>query len=165
MLNAESLTAWSSRLPDDVLGAIAAEGMVPPGGAEPGGLLLDLEGATPGQVPDIVRRHPEATQALGRAGRIRLMAWITTDPNPGTVLRRLVGDDAVAAAEAEGGEESGEAGRDAVGILFLEDIRALAEHVVGPRVARRMLDGTSLGLATDAAQTLEGEMTLGRGGV
>lgn len=163
MLNAESLSAWSSRLPEDVLGAIAAEGVVLPGDST--SLQAELDAAKPGEAPEIVRRHPDATKALGRAGRLRLMARITGEPDPGPVLRRLVGDDMVEAADTEGGDQSGEGGRDAVGVLFLEDLRALAEHVVGPRIARRMLDGTSMDLATGAAQTLESEITFHRGGI
>jgi hypothetical protein len=156
-----SISKWMSKLPQDVLAALAEGDAPSPGGAP--ALSAAFGGAVGApQVPDLVREHPDEAKALGRAGRVRLMAWVADNSgdNPGPVFRRLVGE---VAADDDGG--AGSAGSDTVGILFLEDIRSIARNVTGPRVAARIVDDSSLSMAVEAAATLESDMAFRQGGV
>jgi hypothetical protein len=156
-----SISKWMSKLPQDVLAALAEGDAPTPGGAPSLAAALGENVGAP-QVPDLLREHPDEARALGRVGRVRLMAWVADNSgdNPGPVFRRLVGE---TAADETGG--SGSAGSDAVGTLFLEDIRAIARNVTGPRLAARMVDDSALGMAIEAAATLESDLAFRQGGV
>ena len=151
-LSERSIAQWLERLPEDVRSAIA-DGDVPP--LAEGGLAAALETAAPFQVPDMVREHSADTHSFGRARRVRLMAWVArqTYPESGAIFRRLTGAD-----------DDGNEGGDAVGLLVLEDIRALAE-ALSPRLARRVSSASALDLVVQAAQTLESDMEFRQGGV
>jgi hypothetical protein len=183
-LGAKSMETWLGRLPEDVRGVIAGGDAPLPGGADRLAAALSAALATLGglpadarqacipevvrQVPDMVRQHADGTRALGRAGRLRLAAWMAAQggANPGPALRRLVGE-TPAGGESGDGTDGGDgaAGADEVGVLFLEDIRAFAKAVVGPRRGRLAVDGQALDIAAEAAFTLESEMAFRQGGV
>lgn len=164
-LSDKSLAAWMSQLPNDVRALIAAGEAPSPGGAVD--LSAALSNVEPVEVPAIVREHANAARALGRAGRLRLTAWMAArgGENPGPALRRLVGETPVSEASDSEEESGGSVGADEVGLLFLEDIRAFIETVVGPRAARRIVDAQSLEMAAEAAFTLESDIAFKQGGV
>lgn len=165
-LSDASIAAWKAKLPDDLRSALAAEGEDPPCGA--GALAAALAEASPWQVPEVVRRHPAEARAFGRARRVRLMARMAGQarPDPASVLRRLTGEDLSGEAGAGSGAGSGGGAGNGgdVGLLFLEDIRALAE-ALGPRLARRMASGPTVEAVVQAAVTLESDMAFRQGGI
>lgn len=151
-LSEGSIAAWKSRLPSDVVSALSDSAETASEGS--GALTAALAESPAWQVPEVVRQHPEDVRAFGRARRIRLMAWVArqTFPDCGAVFRRLTEDE-------EGGSGAG-----AVGLLFLEDIQALAE-AMGPRIARRMTSEAAMDAVVQAAVTLESDMAFRQGGL
>lgn len=158
-LSEHAMAAWAAKLPDDVRAVISGGDEASPEGS--GGLRAALASAPPSAVPGIVRGDADGARALGRAGRLRLMAWMAaSEERPGAVFSRLVGE-----GEGEGEDSEGAPGGDPVGILFLEDLKAIAEAVVGPRMSRRMVDDHTLGAVAEAAATLESDMAFRQGGI
>lgn len=156
-LSENSLSTWLSKGPQDVRDFIADGNELVPGAYS--ALASSLSAATPGEIPDILRGDPDGVRAMGRVGRVRLMARVAAagDEGAASIIRRIVGED------SEGGDATG--GADRVGVLFLEDLREFASAVVGPRVAARMVDGPALSATAEAASTLESDMAFRQGGV
>lgn len=160
-LSEKSLSGWFSKLPEDVKFAIS-EGTsavaVPTG---PALLIAAIQSSSVWSIPELVREHAVEVTSFGRSGRVRLMAWMATEAkdNPGPLFRRLVGEN-----EDDSGEDGGSTS-DAIGLLFLEDLQAIAKHVVGPRRAQDIVTPESLVTVVEAAQTLEHAMAFRAGGV
>lgn len=161
-LSETAITAWLARLPDDVRGALVlAEAPFSEGS---GGLSRAVAAAKAADLPDVVRLHPEDVVAFGRPRRVRLMAWLAKDmirrgENPIPAFRRLSGEEG---GQGDGGDQG--AGADAVGLLFLEDLRALAD-AVAPRLGRRIASQPSIEQAAEAVFVLESDMAFRSGGV
>lgn len=155
-LSENSLSAWLSRRPDDVRAFISdGEARDADGFSALAGVLA---GAQAFEVPEILRRDPDGARALGRLGRVRLMARVAAGGgnDAALVMRRITGEDDV---------DGGAGGRDAVGILFLEDLKEWARTVLAPRVAARATSPEVLGTAAEAAFTLESDLVLRQGGI
>lgn len=154
-LSEKALSGWLKLLPADAREAIEDGDPVSGDG---GTLATSLVSVAAWQVPDLVRQHPDDAKVFGRARRIRLMAWMSAEArdNRGPLFRRLVGED---------DETSGGAGTDEIGLLFLEDIRALNDKMVAPRLSQRMASENSLDAVVEAAFTLESDMAFRAGGV
>jgi hypothetical protein len=150
-LSEKSMASWMDKLPDDVRRVIQ-EGDERQG--EVANLSAALASATPVEVPDIIRAYPDEVRLLGRAGRLRLIGWLsgTAAGDLAPLFRRLLDED----EEGEGG--------DSVGIMLLEDIRAWVRLVLGPRVARNVVSEQTLDMVADAAATLEGDYIMEQGG-
>jgi hypothetical protein len=158
-LSDRSITAWLAKLPEDVRSALAVEGEVASEGS--GGLSAALGGVTPFDVPDLVRVHAGDVRSFGRARRVRLMAWMANSaPEPAPVFARLTDGRSV----ADGGEGEGSGGASEVGVLFLEDIRALAK-ALGPRLARLMASAPTMEAVIQSAFTLESDVDFRQGGM
>ena len=158
-LSNDSLKRWLEKCPEDVRAFVLLGGES--NSTNTGELLAALAVATPPQVPGLLRTDPDACMALGRIGRIRLLAWVSAQAGSqgGALVREIVGED----TEQDGG--SGSAGSDTVALLFLEDFKEFARAVVGPRTANRMIDSQTLGVSAEAAVTLESDLAFGQGGV
>lgn len=153
-LSDSAMTAWLSKLPADIRSAVQeGDGQAADGGA----LSAVLSQSQPWQVPELVRSHADGVRGLGRARRIRVMAWMAraTYPESAGVFRRLTGEDL---AEGEVGGDGD------VGVLFLEDLKALAA-ALAPRMVRKMASEATLDAVLQAATTLESDMEYTRGGV
>lgn len=159
-MSENSVAAWLAKLPEDIREALVSNDA--PSSEGSGGLSRALSLAQAADLPEVVRSHAEDAAAFGRPRRVRLMAWLAGDAlrrreNPLPAFRRLTGD------ETGDGGEAGSAA-DAVGILFLEDLRALAD-AVAPRLARRIAGLPSIDQAAEAAFVLESDMAFRSGGV
>ena len=177
-LTEKYFSAWMDKLPVDVRGVISdgepmdiskANGLV----SELNGAMKTIGAATSDEqkimttiliekIPDILRAHPDDVRALGRAGRLRIAAFVVGFSNDDIggayeVFRRLIG-------EAEAGDETGGgSGSDALGVMFIEDIIAYVKAVTAPRLAAQLITDNTIGFAAEAAFTMEGESAL-RGG-
>ena len=152
-LSSQSLAVWLAKLPDDVREALDDASDAATDGR--GALMTALSTATPLEVPDLVRQHAGEVHGFGRARRVRMMAWMANKAqDPGPIFTRLTADDTT----------DGEAGSGNVGILFLEDIKALAA-AIAPRIARRMTSEATMEAVIQSAFTLEGEVELRQGGL
>ena len=170
MLSPTMLSRWLSTRPDDVRAFIDAGD--PPAG-EDDGLLAALEaassaGETPfAELPALLASHPAGTRALGRLGRVRLLAWVADGAGDayGTVVQAITEIGGAQDGEAEDGGEGSPAGSGALGVLFLEDLIQLAKSVVGPRVASRLAARPGLEAAVEAAASVEEDMAYRGGGI
>ena len=151
------MAAWMDMLPEDVRATLE----VGDGGSEGSGeLTAALAAARAPEVPEVVRRYASDARAFGRPRRIRLVAWVANaeEAGPGVrsaeVIRRLTGED-----------EDGEAGgSDAVGILFLEDIHALAV-ALSRRFGRQAMEPGTIAAIEQSAFEVESDLEFSRGGI
>lgn len=158
-LSETAISGWLSTLPPDFRGALHQADL--PSSEGSGELSRAIASAGSAELPVLVRAHADDVAAFGRPRRVRLMAWLRRDTirrgeNPTEAMLRLTGEEA-----AEGGEDGGV---DAVGLLFLEDLRALAE-VVAVRMGQRIAAQPSIEQAAEAAFVLESDMAFRSGGV
>ena len=155
-LSERSLSAWLAKLPEDLRLAISSDGEVASIGS--GDLLASLNSVTPLEVPALVRLHSADTRSFGRARRIRLMAWMAKEAGePAPVFARLTEDETGDAEGSTGGHAD-------IGILFLEDIKALA-NALGPRIARRMASNATMAAVIQSAFNLESDVEFRQGGM
>jgi hypothetical protein len=160
-LSEHATRAWVAALPDDVRDTLARSDRDPDEMSAPRGFADAIASLGPDdawRLPEIIREHPEAAKSLGRARRMRLVAWASsvTYPDSARLLQELTGED------DDGSEQAGSVGES--GILFLEDIRAYAE-ALGARVARLLASATNIEAVMQSAFTLESEDTFTRRGV
>jgi hypothetical protein len=138
-LGAEAIRAWRRNLPPDVRGVVIED----MGGDEVRiqSMIDRLTAAPLSQAAGIIRSYDADVAAMGRARRIRLLAWlmgrVTDDSQIRDVLAIFQDDD----------DATGEGDiRPVAARLLFEDVRLLAQHVVAPRKAKREIDPTSLDL-------------------
>ena len=148
-LSDAGIAAWQSRLPSDIKAIIGDDDVSPPED-----LLLRLRSSEAEEIPAIVVGDPDMAEALGRARRIRLVAWLVSQAFE-------QGDDAAAivdilTGEDDEGSETASSGR----ILFLEDLRML-NAVIADRIAARVAAPAALMAAAEVAVVLESEATNG----
>jgi hypothetical protein len=161
-----SSALWLSKLPGDVRTAFDSEAS---GGYDGDGslekLISELSGLTGEgdvwRVPEVVQRNAAAVPAFGRARRLRLMGWMakTTYPDTGELFRMLTGE-----AESNEGDEGSSAASGAVGVLFIEDIKAYIAALAG-RYAENAISAPNVELAAQSAFILENEIAFTRGGL
>lgn len=152
-LSAKTLAAWKQKLPDDVLTAIPADDAVLIGPAEAAALVQEIDNAHPAAIPGILFRNEENLKALGRTGRLRLMANLSNivKPEASSLFFLLVED-----------ESDSSAGAASVRILLLEDIKAFMK-AIAHRLGSHYLSEANFQQALQAAYTFEGDMTMARG--
>jgi hypothetical protein len=159
-LRKERLEKWRSILPTDVGSAIEA-----PSSTDP--VFVELVAkAIPGfksatEVMGFVEQNAEAFTTLGRAGRLRFLAWVRArNYNDFDNFMSAL----TTANEVEGDASGTGGGIERVAPFFYSDLLALAE-ALGPRIAAGLVDaetldvvaGASLEVATD--YELKGRMS------
>lgn len=115
-------------------------------------------------VTQFVSAHPEEFIALGRAGRLRFLAWVFAKkyPDINDFTFQLISEKEV--EEGEGGEGSaGEQGLDRVTPYFYSDLLAFAE-AIGPRVAALIVDSNTLDAVAGAGLEMTSEFEM-KGGM
>jgi len=153
----DSMEAWFGLLPDDVASCMEKPGQ--DGQAEADAIAAGLLSVGSGSdLVTYVAGNQDSFIAIGRARRIRILAWLAAGQYP----------DKVAALQALSGEEgAGEggsaAGTDKVAPYFKEDIRALVE-ALGPRAARGIVDAATLAAVAGAGYEVAGELDMRSGG-
>jgi len=151
-ISADTMKAWRALLPDDLKSVIPDDG----GGDERrvADLCEALRGAPAAEWPGLVVQHAEAVREMGRARRIKFLAWVSNQThrmNP-RVFADIVSED----------DQAG--GRSQTGVLFVEDIRALNE-ALARRVARRMGDKNTFEMIREASREIENEPEFRREGM
>lgn len=153
----ESVEAWYRLLPEDV-----ASAMEPPGEREAEASEAVLSGiaavATGRQAVALVEEKADSFVAMGRARRIRFLAWLAARDYPDVVeaLDAITGD-----GTSESGAGGGGAGK--VAPYFREDVRALVE-ALGPRAARGFAIRANLAAVAGAGFEVAGELEMKSGG-
>nr|WP_250807998.1 hypothetical protein [Neorhizobium tomejilense] len=109
---------------------------------------------------DFAGENADGFIALGRAGRLRFLAWVLSrqysdieDFKNDLVTDRLPGED-----EAGEGTVSGD-GRDKIAPFFYSDILALAE-ALGPRIANQIVDAQTLDAVAGASLEVASEFEM-----
>lgn len=154
-LEAEAIGAWLDRLPPDVRSAFprgsedvdpAAAARVAAGLAAAGGIESILS---------LVESIQDSFVSLGRAGRVRFLAWFAslTYPDRAEAFRVLLDE----------GSEGDSGGFGKIAPVFLEDVRALMA-ALGPRAARGIVDGETLGAVAGAGFEVASDMDMPQGG-
>ena len=153
----DSMEAWFGLLPDDVASCMEKPG--PEGQAEADAIAAALPGLGNGaELVGYVSSNPQPFIEIGRARRIRILAWLAAGdyPDKAAALQALAGED----GSGEGGSA---AGTEKVAPYFKEDIRAFVE-ALGPRAARGIVDAATLAAVTGAGFEVAGELEMRSGG-
>lgn len=156
-LSEGKLDKWVKKLPSDIRGILDMSAHT----AESKPLVIALQNSEPHDVLYILRNHDEdAIKALGRVGRLRLMAWLSAsimtdfnDLEPSPLFKQLLGEE-----EEEGGVSS------AVSAIFYEDFLAFAK-IMGVRSAQNVFTNEMVEVALGAAREVKNEVTASRGGI
>lgn len=148
MLSREALIKWRSVQPKDVASVTEDPAAVDPEFAETvERKLQELKSA--GDVMAFVAEKAEAFKEIGRAGRLRFLAWVLAHKYSDI-------DDLMVALMSDGSEEdSGDSGSSGEGLervapFFYSDLLAFAE-ALGPRIAAQIVDGETLDIVAGAA--------------
>lgn len=156
-LTYEAMEAWYGLLPDDVASCMEKPGRE--GQAEADAIAAALPGVGNGaDLVSYVARNQDSFIAIGRARRIRILAWLAAGDYPDKVeaLQALSGEE----GSGEGGSS---AGTEKVAPYFKEDIRALVA-ALGPRAARGIVDAATLAAVAGAGYEVAGELEMRSGG-
>jgi hypothetical protein len=158
LLSKEALEAWRATLPDDVLTCIDA---IDDSGQDAADFiskfLPDLKNLD--DFSGLVSANREKFMEMGRARRIRFLAWCTAKFHSDKDERlRLISK----ITETGSSEEEGGSGAQNVGILFLEDIKAFAA-AMGPRAAALIVDENTLSTVAGVGLEMASDMEM-RGG-
>lgn len=142
LLTLDSVKAWTALLPAD----FAAEVGEPD--VEVGPFLKGIANALPAlkdstEIRDFIANNQDAFIGIGRAGRIRFLAWCRGQGHPDY----RVFMEAITEGEASG---DGSKGTTKVAPYFKQDIEAIAA-VMGRRQAREMVDGYTLEVIAGAS--------------
>lgn len=157
-LGRESMEAWYGKLPDDIASCMekpGAEGQVEADAIT--SALPSLGGGT--AVLEYVSGNDESFVTIGRARRIRFLAWLAARDYPDKVKAIQ----ALTDAESSSGEGGSGGGVQKVAPFFKEDIRALVQ-ALGARAARRIVDADTLAAVTGAGYEVAGELEMRSGG-
>jgi hypothetical protein len=149
-LSASGVASWRSKLPEDLLGAVGNDPASDEAFAASIGARLEA-GGVEGAI-QALEENADAFIGLGRTRRVRFLAWMAkaTYPDSALIFRRIA-----ERAAQEGG--SGEGGGIAkVAPYFLADIEALV-GALGPRVAQKMVNGTSIAAISKASFEVQSE--------
>lgn len=157
-LSKEALEAWRATLPDDVLTCVET---IDDSGQDAADFIAkflpDLK-----EVDDfigMISANREKFMEMGRARRIRFLAWCTAKFHSDKDERlRLISK----ITETGSSEEGSSSGSQNVGVLFLEDIKAFAE-AMGPRAAALIVDENTLSTVAGVGLELASDMEM-RGG-
>ncbi|MGY8607564.1 hypothetical protein ACTVH1_18130 [Gluconobacter cerinus] len=101
---------------------------------------------SPQRVPELCRAHPEDVRLMGRARRLRILAWLAGQPDNRTLFVDLQ-------KERDGGTDGRAGNGQSVPQLFRDDITAFS-GAVAPRVAGAYLSRNVLAEAQRAAMEI-----------
>lgn len=109
---------------------------------------------------EFVGERAEDFKNLGRAGRLRFLAWVLAQKysDIGVFMVALVSD-TLPGEEEEGGAVAGGDGRDKIAPFFYSDILAFAE-ALGPRIAAQIVDAQTLDAVAGASQEVASEFEM-----
>jgi hypothetical protein len=144
-LGTPAMRRWLRNLPEDVRGVIAEDFGVCPDEAVRS-LVERLTAAPLEQAAGIIRQHDRVVADMGRARRMRLLAWLSKRINDPAQIRAYE-----AIFDEEGGGDEGSS-RPVSARLLYEDVALLVEHCVTPRMTRHALDPAALDVVTRSAQ-------------
>jgi len=159
-LDKDSMSVWYGLLPADVASCIEISELGE-GESEATAIVGAIKGFKNGEdVVGFVAQNPERFLTIGRARRLRFLAWLMAGnyPDKGMALQALANPD-----DEEQGSEGAAGGVGKVAPYFKEDILALVE-ALGPRAARRIVDVGTLAAVTGAAYEVAGELEMRSGG-
>jgi|HigsolmetaAR206D_1030411.scaffolds.fasta_scaffold00580_7 hypothetical protein len=153
-LDTAAVQAWFDRLPDD------ARSAMPDGVDGDETIAMAFVGAV-GKARDAadvlaaVETHQDSLARMGRARRIRFLAWFAARayPQDTKAFDILTGKDS--------GDDDGSLGIAAP--IFRQDIEALV-MALGPRAARQIVGPESLGLVAGAGYEVASELEMKQGG-
>lgn len=157
-LGKESMEAWYGLLPADVASCMDRPGN--DGQAEADAIAAAMPAIKDGSaLLQYVSGNVESFIAIGRARRIRILAWLAAGDYPDKMkaLKSLSDTD------TSGGADGGAGGAQKVAPYFKEDIRAFVESL-GPRAARGIVDAATLAAVTGAGYEVAGELEMRSGG-
>lgn len=145
-LGTPAIRRWFRNLPPDVRAVLTDDfGACPDEAVR--NLVDRLTAAPLEHAAAILRQHDSVVAEMGRARRVRLLAWLS---------KRIKDPAQIRAFEAVFDEEGGQAGdgssRPVSARLLYEDVALLVEHSIAPRKSRRELDPASLEVVTRSAQ-------------
>jgi hypothetical protein len=111
-------------------------------------------------VLDFAGERAEDFKNLGRAGRLRFLAWVRAQKysDEGVFMAALVSD-RLPGDEDEGGGVAGGDGRDKIAPFFYSDILAFAE-ALGPRIAAQIVDAQTLDAVAGASLEVASEFEM-----
>lgn len=156
-LDKDSMSAWFGLLPPDVASCMEISELSQ-GESEARSIAMALPGfKNGGELLGYVSEFPDSFKSIGRARRLRLLAWLVAGkyPDKAKAMQAL--------AETDEGSEGSGGGVGKIAPYFKADIRALVE-AVAPRAARRIVDGATLAAVTGAAYEVAGELEMRSGG-
>lgn len=133
-LTPEAVTEWLGKLPKDLRAAVGDT--PPPRNPEVAALCSAVAEAPKTQLPELIESNSGVLKEIGRPSRVRLLAWLSNQVHEfePEIFQSVVSD------TDEGG------GSRETGVLFLEDIRALAEIALSQRAAARLASINTLGV-------------------
>ena len=154
LMTLDHIKAWAAMLPPD----FAAEIGAPPG--ESGDYLSAISSALPSlkdsrSVLAFVAGNEDAFVGIGRAGRIRFLAWYRSQGHA---------DSAMAIESLTESEGDGGSGTSKVAPYFKSDMEAIAA-ALGRRMARGMVDTYTLDVIAGASYEAVAAMEMRGGGL
>ncbi len=154
----EGLLAWRQQIPDDIVVCIEE---ITDEGQEAADFIAKMLPAIekPDDFLNLVKDNQEKFIEMGRARRLRFLAWCTARLYRETIEReKLIVAITNLEKEGDGESSSGNAGP-----YFLEDIKAFAE-AIGPRAAALIVDENTLKTISGVGFEIANEIELTRGG-
>jgi hypothetical protein len=137
-LSSRHVKEWRGRLAPNVMSAIVDDA-TPDGDVLVGGMVAELQSAAPRRVLSVFDRHADAIAGMGRARRVRLMAWMVNRFWPDTNIAR----DLMREGEGEGEGQGGD-GRSKIAPLFRVEYEALMA-IVKPYVVNNTQSHETVG--------------------
>lgn len=154
-LGKDSMEAWFGLLPEDVASCMERPGEE--GQAEAEKVEAALRSITNSSaLVEFISGNEDAFISMGRARRIRFLAWLAAGDYPDKVKAIMHLSDTESTGDGAGG-----AGK--IAPYFKEDIRALVE-ALGPRKSRAIVDAATLAVITGAGLDVAGELEMRSGG-
>lgn len=107
---------------------------------------------------DFAGENADGFIALGRAGRLRFLAWVMSRnySDAGSFMADMVMD---RSPEEEEGSAGGGDGKDKIAPFFYSDILAFAE-AIGPRIAAQIVDSQTLDAVAGASLEVASEFEM-----
>lgn len=155
----EALVAWRNNIPDDIV--VCIDDITDEGQAAAdfiAKLLPNIK--TSDDYVSVVRDNQEKFIEMGRARRLRFLAWCNARLYREKENRIKVN---IALTEVGSGDEEGSAGNGGAGPYFLEDIKAFAE-AIGPRAAAIIVDENTLKTIAGVGMQMENDRKMNGGG-
>lgn len=109
---------------------------------------------------DFAGEHADDFIKIGRAGRLRFLAWVQKKNFPdGKLFMDALTSDSLPGEDDDGGEVVGGDGRDKIAPVFYSDILAFAE-ALGPRIAAQIVDAQTLDAVAGASLDVVSEFEM-----